>query len=134
MSCHNVEHLPICIRFVDSECKIREELVFFIGLKRVRACDIADAIITPLKSLGLSLSNLRGQGYDGAATMSGAKSGVRACIDQQQPKAVYTHYAGHSFNLAIKILVLVQLLEPKREGILKAVGSKTLVVSTVGAN
>ena len=46
--------------------------------------------------------------------------GVQARIAQQQPKAVCTHYAGLSFNLAIKILVLFQLLEPKREGFLKA--------------
>ena len=47
VSCHNVEHLPICIRFVDSEFEfnIREEFIAFIKLERVRAVDISDAII-----------------------------------------------------------------------------------------
>ena len=33
--------------------------------------------------------------------MSGAKSGVQARIREKQPKAIYTHCAGHSFNLAV---------------------------------
>ena len=101
MSCHSVEHLPICIRFVDSECNIREEFIAFIKLGRVRAVDVSDAIIKSLENIGLSLSNLRGQGYDGASTMSGARGGVQARICEKQPKAIYTHCAGHSLNLAI---------------------------------
>ena len=101
MSCHNDEHLPICICFVDSECNIREEFIAFIKLGRVRAVDISDAIIKSLENIGLSLSNLRGQGYDGASTMSGARVGVQARICEKQPKAIYTHCAGHSLNLAI---------------------------------
>ena len=101
MSCHNVEHFPICLRFVDSEYNIREEFVAFVKLARVRAVDIADAIMKTLENLGLSLSSLRGQGYDGASTMSGAKTGVQARIRECQPKALYTHCASHSFNLAI---------------------------------
>lgn len=33
--------------------------------------------------------------------MSGQKSGVQKQIRDMQPKAVYTHCAGHSLNLAI---------------------------------
>ena len=60
-----------------------EEFVGFIRLKRVRAINIADTIITTIENLGLSLSGLRGQGYDGASTMSGAKNGVQVQIRQQ---------------------------------------------------
>ena len=77
---HNVEHLPICVRFVDKDFNIIEELVAFLKLARVRAVDIAEAITENLTSLGLSLDGLRGQGYDGASTMSGVKSGVQARI------------------------------------------------------
>ena len=101
LSCHNVEHLPICIRFVDSLSNIREEFLSFVKLERVRASDIASAIIETLEGFGLSLGSLRGQGYDGASTMSGEKAGVQALIKQKQPKALYTHCAGHSLNLAI---------------------------------
>lgn len=73
VSSHNVEHLPICVRFVDSENHIREDFVAFIKMERVRAVDITDAIVRCIENLGLSLSDLRGQGYDGASTMSGLK-------------------------------------------------------------
>ena len=95
VSCHNVEHLPICLRFVDSEYNICEEFGAFVKLARVRAVDIADAIMKTLENLGLSLSSLHGQGYDGASTMSGAKTGVQARIRECQPKALYTHCASH---------------------------------------
>ena len=33
--------------------------------------------------------------------LSGEKSGVQKQIKERQPKAVYTHFAGHSLNLVI---------------------------------
>ena len=107
----------------------------------MRAVDIADSILETLNNLGLSLSG--GQGYDGASTMSGAKSGVQARIREQQPMALYTHCAGHSFNLAIlnscsipcirncidqiKSLTLFVKHSPKREGLLKVIVSTNTV-------
>ena len=55
-------------------------------LERVRAVDIANAIVQSLENLGLSLSNLRGQGYDGGSTMSGEKAGVQARIREKQQR------------------------------------------------
>ncbi len=147
VSCHNEEHLPICIRFVDHSDEIREEFVTFVKLERVRANDIANAIIQSLEGFGLSLNDLRDQGYDGASTMSGQKAGVQAKIREKQPKALYTHCAGHSLNLAIlnscsvppirncidqiKGFTIWIKYSPKREGLLKAIVSKR---SQVGIN
>ena len=47
---------------MDSECNIREEFIVFLKLNRVRAVDIADALVKCLENLGLSLCKLRGQG------------------------------------------------------------------------
>ena len=96
---HNVEYLPLCLRFVNEACDIREEFVAFVKLSRVRATDIANAIISTLEDVGLSLQDLRGQGYDGASTVSGEKSGVQKQIRDIQPKVLYTNCAGHSFYL-----------------------------------
>ena len=137
VSSHNVEHLCFCLRFVDDQAQIREEFITFLKLERVRAVDITDAIVKCLEGLGLSLNELCGQGYDGASTMSGEKSGVQRRIRDIQPKALYTHCAGHSLNLAIvsacstlsvrnaidqiKSLTLWIKASPKREALLKAV-------------
>ena len=77
VSSHNVEHMALCLCYVDESCDIQEKFVAFLKLKRVRANDITNAIVNTLEDLGLSLVNLRGQGYDGAANMSGQKSGVQ---------------------------------------------------------
>ena len=42
VSSHNVEHLPLCLRFVDAKSEIQEEFVAFL---RVRATDIVDATV-----------------------------------------------------------------------------------------
>ena len=95
VSSHTVEHLALYLKFMDSERNIREEFVL---------PSIADSIRTNLVNLGLSMSDLRGQGYDGASTMNGAKAGVQAQIHEQQPMALYTHCAGHCLNLAMFML------------------------------
>ena len=103
----------------------------------MRASDITNAIVSSLDELGLSLNDIRGQGYDGASTMSGERTGVQRQIRDIQPRALYTHCAGHSLNLAIvsscslpqvrncidQIMSLTLWIKasPKREGLLKAV-------------
>ena len=54
-----------------------------VRANRVRAVDIASAIIFSIENLGLSLNNLRGQGYDGASTMSGERAGVQSRIRER---------------------------------------------------
>lgn len=44
-SCHNMEHMPICLRVIDKECDIQEEFVGFIKLQWIKAVDIVDAVI-----------------------------------------------------------------------------------------
>ena len=92
-----------------------------------------------MEGFGLSLNELRGQGYDGASTMSGERTGVQKRIREKQPKALYTHCTGHSLNLVIvsscsilsirntidhiKSLTLWIKASAKREGLLKMIYS-----------
>ncbi len=50
--------------------------------------------------LNIPYSRVRGQCYDGASTMSGARSGVAKLIMDEEPRAVYTHCYGHSIKPA----------------------------------
>lgn len=56
VSSHNVEHLCLCLRFVDAQSQIREEFITFLKLECVRAVDITDAIVKCLEGLGLSMN------------------------------------------------------------------------------
>ena len=44
---------------------------------------------------------IRGQGYDGAANMSGETSGLQARVKAVSPRAAYVHCASHCLNLVI---------------------------------
>ena len=97
----NREQVVICIWWVGEDFKVHED---FIGLFMVDAIDadtIFAVIMDVLRRLNLSVSkNIRGQCYDGAATMSGKQSGVATKMLKEEPKAIYTHCYGHSLSLA----------------------------------
>ena len=57
---------------------VRENFLVFIPVQDVTGEGLANTLLETLKNLGLNLEKVRGQGYDGAATMSGAFNGVQA--------------------------------------------------------
>lgn len=83
------------------EIQIREIFLGFHQCKSQMAADMTKQIILIIESKGLSLDQCRGQGYDGASTMSGAYGGVQKFINDRQPLAVYIHCAAHNLNLVI---------------------------------
>lgn len=75
--CSKKEQLTICVRYVDLQAFIiREEFLGFVEMKSTTAKAITDTLLQELTNMGLSLENLRGQGYDGAANMSGSFKGI----------------------------------------------------------
>ena len=96
----NKEQVVVCIRSVDEELQVNED---FNGLHQVEstaANDLYAVIQDVLTRMNVSVNKVRGQCYDGASSMSGIKEGVAASIQQQEPRAVYTHCYGHALNLA----------------------------------
>jgi len=49
----------------------------------------------------LSFENVRGLCFDGAATMSGHRSGVQKRISDVQPNSIFIHCSNHSLDLAL---------------------------------
>ena len=85
----NREQVVACVQWVDE----------FITLEmtcRIDADSLVSVIKGVLKDRNLSVSKLRGQCYDGAATMAGAKAGVAKKLLDEEPRAVYTHCYGHA--------------------------------------
>ena len=82
------------------------------------------------------MRKLRGQCYDGAASMTGKNSGLKTRMLAEEPRAIFVHCHGHATNLAAcdtlkkiqihkdtlatcnEILKLIKL-SPKRESKLK---------------
>ncbi|XP_029340930.1 zinc finger MYM-type protein 1-like [Acyrthosiphon pisum] len=97
-----IEQFSICIRYFEEELVIlREDFLTFVPVHDVTGHGLATVLLNTLKELGLDLDKLRGQGYDGAATMSGNFRGVQAIVKNSYPKALYTHCVSHSLNLCL---------------------------------
>lgn len=132
-----MEQVSLCVRYVESKDNkfvLNENFLQFVPVTSTRGEDLARTILETLGSLGLDLSYIRGQGYDGAAAMSGAFNGCQAKIKEKCPSALYVHCASHSLNLAISdachikdVRNCVGILEkaysfmntPKRNGVLQ---------------
>ena len=96
----NREQVVIVIRHFDTELVAHED---FIGLNMVDSIDattLKGVIKDCVLRMKFSLKNCRGQCYDEASNMSGAKSGVAKQISEEEKRAVYTHCYGHALNLA----------------------------------
>lgn len=96
----NKEQLSISFRYV-FDGNVKEVFADFVEVERITGKELADTIVQSLTKWGLSLTHMRGQCYDGASNMAGARSGCSAIIRQMAPLAIYQHCAAHRLNLAI---------------------------------
>lgn len=97
-----IEQFSLCVRYLDGDVgKIREDFLQFVPVYDVTGQGLAKVITESLSSFGIDLRYLRGQGYDGAAAMSGRFNGVQALIRESHPLATYVHCSAHSLNLAV---------------------------------
>ena len=87
----NKEQLPFCLRSVDENLNAFEDFIGFCQLENIKSDTVVHVIRDILIRMNLSLSNCRGQTYDGASNMMGKKSGVSTQILAEQPKAVAIH-------------------------------------------
>lgn len=98
-----MEVLSLVVRYCDPDSLLpREDLVgFFDCTEGATGRQLANIILTNLQTLGLDLSLLRGQAYDGAGNMSGSIKSTAAIISEQHNLATYLHCASHCLNLVV---------------------------------
>ena len=94
------EQLTICLRYVrdDSIC---ERFFAFREATDLTGGGLAAQLLATLTDAGIPVSGMVGQGYDGAAAMSGHKSGVQKHIRERCPAAMYVHCISHCLNLCL---------------------------------
>ena len=96
---YNAEQLATCFRWVTEDLEVNEK---FIGLHALPSTD-AGTIFSVLKDIllrcNLDINKLRGQCYDGVASMPRSKSGVATRFRKKTRK--FTHCYGHALNLAV---------------------------------
>ncbi|KAH6807824.1 hypothetical protein C2S51_028932 [Perilla frutescens var. frutescens] len=72
-----------------------------ISVKEQISRCLKDAIDALFARHSLSISKLRGQGYDGASNMRGEFNGLKSLILEENPCAMYVHYFAHQLQLTI---------------------------------
>lgn len=98
----HMEQVSICLRYVDEdEGGIREDFLAFLPTVDLTGNGFAKLILSSLQGNGINCEFLVGQGYDGAAAMSGYLHGAQACILEDHPMALFVHCSAHSLNLAL---------------------------------
>ena len=99
------EQVVVVFRYIDSNLDAHETFVGLYCTDSITANSLVQIIKDVLLRLNLKLENCRGQCYDGASNMKGIRSGVATQISAIEPRAVYTHCYGHSFNLACQDMI-----------------------------
>jgi hypothetical protein len=85
------QQLVVCLRYID---KLGRQCEHFLGVVHVRATtslSLKEAIQDLLVGHYLTLTQIRGQGYDGASNMRGEIKGLKTLFLKDSPSAYYIH-------------------------------------------
>lgn len=103
----HIEQMCIVLRYVQldeekQQWEIKESFVKFADISSSKTgLLITEAAVSELKSLGLDLNNIRGQGFDNGAPMSGKNVGVQKRILDLNPRAFFNPCDCHTLNLSV---------------------------------
>jgi len=97
----NIEQLVICFRYIDENVDVHEEFIRLYEWPSILANTIVAHLQDVMLRLNLQLPCCRGQCYDSGSNMAGCKSIVKTQILQLEPRALFTHWYGHSLSLSV---------------------------------
>ncbi|XP_020702230.2 zinc finger MYM-type protein 1-like [Dendrobium catenatum] len=95
------KQMAIVVRFVNKKGMVVERFLGIIHVAETTARTLKKSIEELLSTYGLSISKLRGQGYDGASNMSGEFNGLKTLFLNENNAAHYIHCFSHQLQLAL---------------------------------
>ncbi|XP_021717290.1 zinc finger MYM-type protein 1-like [Chenopodium quinoa] len=98
------EQMALCLRYVNNKGKINERFLGIVHVKDTTALSLKSAIESLLMEYSLSLSRVRGQGYDGASNMRGKINGLKTLIMNETKQAYYIHCFAHQLQLTLVVV------------------------------
>ncbi|XP_039143947.1 LOW QUALITY PROTEIN: zinc finger MYM-type protein 1-like [Dioscorea cayenensis subsp. rotundata] len=95
------EQMGVVLRYVSKNGYVIERFLAMVHVPDTSAISLKNAIDCLFSKHGLSLSRLRGQGYDGASNMREKFNSLKALVLKENPYARYIHCFAHQFQLVI---------------------------------
>ncbi|CAI0389840.1 unnamed protein product [Linum tenue] len=89
------EQMAIVLRYVNSDGVVMERFLCTSHVPNTKALTLKKEIEAMLLKHGLSMSMIRGQGYDGASNMKGEINGLKTLILGENSFAYYVHCFAH---------------------------------------
>ncbi|XP_042003687.1 zinc finger MYM-type protein 1-like [Salvia splendens] len=95
------EQMGVVLRYVNNEGYVIERFIGIVHVTDTFSHTLKCAIDDLSVKHNLSISKVRGQGYDRASNMRGEFNGLKSLILQENPYAMYIHCFSHQLQLII---------------------------------
>lgn len=93
--------MAVVLRFVDKNGIVKERFISLTHVTEASSSSLKSAIDSLFAKHGLSITKVRGQGYDGASNMKGEFNGLRSLISKENASAYYVHCFAHQLQLFV---------------------------------
>ncbi|KAJ0981332.1 hypothetical protein J5N97_009587 [Dioscorea zingiberensis] len=97
----NKEQMALVLRYMNNKGSIVERFLAIVHVSDTTVLSLKEAIESIFSKHGLSVSRLRGQGYDGASNMRGEFNGLKSVILKENEFAFYIHCFAHQLQLTL---------------------------------
>jgi hypothetical protein len=95
------QQLATCLRYVDKLERLCEHFLGVVHVRYTTCLSLKEAIQNLLVDHHLSLTQIRGQGYDGASNMREGIKGLKTLFLKDSPLAYYIHCFAHQLQLVL---------------------------------
>ena len=93
--------MAVVLHFVDKKGRVVERFLSLVHVSTTTGLSLKTMLESSFAKHGLSLSRIRGQGYDGASNMQGEFNGLKSLILKENGCAFYVHCFAHQLQLAL---------------------------------
>ncbi|KAJ9134880.1 hypothetical protein P3X46_032125 [Hevea brasiliensis] len=120
--------MGVVIRYVNGSGCVIERFISLVHVHNTSAASLKKGIESLLSTYGLSISSLRGQGYDGASNMRGEFNGLKSLILKENSSAYYIPCFTHQLQLTLIAVA------KKHSGIGSFFNTVTRLVNVIGGS